>query len=153
MAQNITAAAAAIAAQIETLTPIGKAYPYPKPINVLEEGDAAMALVGTSLPETFGPETQQTCIWALAVKLGSAVTKGAGVEDLQVTIAELMSADPETSIIGLFRSDRVDALLRPHGSPRVTEDGVEASYGEESRRVGFYAHRMPNYGQRESRII
>lgn len=131
MAQRITAAAAAIAAQLETLGPIGRAYPFPRPMSFMELGDCAMMLSGTSLPETFGPETQQTCIWAVSVKLGSAVNQGVAVEDVQVQIAELMSTDPETSIIGLLRSARVDALLQPHGSPRVTEDGMEASYGEE----------------------
>ena len=136
MAQRITAAAAAIAAHLETLPAIGRAYPYPRPMSLMEFGDLAMGISGTSPPETFqsgggGFQGFQTVIWQVAVKLGDVATTGPAVEDVQRQIADLASADPATSIIGLLRAPTSRQVLAEHGGPIVTEDGVEVSYAED----------------------
>lgn len=128
MAQRTTAAAAAIAAQLETLPAVGRAFPFPQPMSVMSYGDLAMAIAGTSLPETMGPNTYQTVIWQCVVLLGSAATDGPALPDVQEQVADLTSADPQVGVIGLLRDMDVRDALVAHGSPVVTEDGCDVSY-------------------------
>ena len=130
MSANILAAAAAIAAKLETLPDINTAFPYSQPISAMEQGDCILALTGSSPPNTMGPLSDQTIVWSAVVKLGSSLLDVDGGKELQERLARLSSTDPAQGIIGILAFNSAD--LNEHGYPRVTEDGVEIVYDEET---------------------
>ena len=129
-ADNITAAAKAIAAKLETLPDISKFYPHYRPVSTLGNGEGMMTPSGFTLPETMGPGTFQQVTWAGLVRLESALTSPSGGETLTKKITNLCSADPAKGIIGILRSGSAD-IDEEHGQPRVTEDGIDPGYDEE----------------------
>ena len=129
MAEQITVAATELAKVLEGLPDVKRAYPYPKS-GGLELGDLCLAIAALGMAETFGERTTQQVIWDCVIRLGSA-TSGGRPAEVQTTIARLGSEDPAQGISGVLRSPTVDERLRPYGSPRMTEDGLEVSYGEE----------------------
>ena len=129
MSETITSAAAELAKTLQTLPDVQAAYPYPKS-GGLRHGDLCLAIAGLGAAETFGATTAQEVVWDCVIRFGSATSTGRPAE-VQAAIARLGSSDPAEGIDGLLRSEQVDVRLRTHGSPRVTGDGIEVSYGEE----------------------
>ena len=129
MAETITTAAAELAKVLAGLPDVKQAYPYPKS-GGLTHGDLCLAISALGPAQTFGETTSQEIMWDCVIRLGSATAQGRPA-DVQATIARLGSEDPAEGIAGILRSTAVDARLRQYGSPRVTEEGLEVTYGEE----------------------
>ena len=129
-ASDITAAAAAICDRLETLPGVNEAFPYAKPVSAMQVGDLLLMISGSSPPETMGRQGYQLIIWSCLVKLASGMLDVDGGAELQTILTKLSSAEKGEGIIGILR-DSPD-LDRNHGSPRVTEDGVEIVYDEEA---------------------
>ena len=127
MAEGITRAAAELASVLEGLPDVKKAYPFPKS-GGLQLGDLCLAISQLGVAQTFGEQTTQEVVWDCLIRLGSAASRGRPA-DTQTTIARLGSSDPVESIDGILRSEAVSDRLRPYGSPRLTEDGLEITYG------------------------
>ena len=118
----------AIAKELQELSPIKRAFHYPRPLSRLDFGDLCMRIGGGSPPNTFGRNGLQTVLWECLVYLGGDTSQE--IEELQLTLAKLISADPQEGIIGRLRDAEVRGRLREYGSPAVTEDGVDISYNE-----------------------
>lgn len=129
MAEQITAAAEAIANALGTIPGIKAAYPYPKPMSTTQPGDLTMSLTGTSPPATAGPGASQTVQWEVRIALRSA-TSGKIVQ-VQKQMAELMSLDPQKSIMGKLHKDpETVKALAGFGAPYfdIDGEGIEAEY-------------------------
>ena len=129
MAERISAAAAAIADALGTLPAVKAAYPFPKPMAQTQIGDLTLSLVGASPPTTAGAGATQVVQWEANLALRSA-TSG-DIEQVQKTMAELMSLDPDKSIIGKLHKDPATvAALRAFGDPflDLEGEGIVAEY-------------------------
>ena len=121
---DILAEAARIASVLQALPDIDVCYDYARPVSNMENGEACIAISGSSPPDTYGPHGTQTVVWYLAVRLGSSLTDADGGAELQKKLSRLLSGSAAEGVIGVLRSGS------PHGA-RVTDDGLEVEYDEE----------------------
>ena len=127
-ADNILAAAVAIAAKLETLPDIERFYPHYRAVSVLGDGEGMMTPTGFTIPETMGGVFQQVT-WSCLMRFQSALTSPDVGEGLNERIINLCSADPSKGIIGLLHFGASD--LDKWGNPRVTSDGIDPDYDTE----------------------
>ena len=129
MAERITAAAEAIASVLGTLPQVNEAFPFPKPMSQTRIGDLTMTLTSTSPPTTSGSGASQNVEWECNLAFRSPLS--GDMAQVQAEMAELMSLDPDKSIIGKLHKDPVSvAALRQYGDPflDLEGEGIVAEY-------------------------